>query len=95
MSGSEAQRLQAELDVARAENERLVAEVASWRAVAMEGWVEPDPRAEQDELRTLLNLGARAIVIPLRGVKRLAGRSPRLRRALLGGVSRVQVLRPR
>lgn len=95
MTAPDTQRLVAELAEARAENTRLVTEVASWRAAAMEGWVESDPPPEQDELRTLLNIGARMIVVPLRALKRLAGRSPRLRRVLFGSVSRAQVLRRR
>ncbi len=82
-------RLRAELADALAENERLSAQVAEWRAVGLAGWTEPEPPVPQDELRTLLNIIARVIVVPLRAVKRVLIRSPRARRMAIRARTRV------
>ncbi|MCU1498394.1 MAG: hypothetical protein JWM47_2347 [Acidimicrobiales bacterium] len=89
-TGEELERLRARVAELEAENARLDALVVRWRAVGLDGWTEPDPLPPQDDLTTLKNLVARAVLAPMRAVKRAAGRLPAVRRAAIRAQAAVQ-----
>ncbi|CAN5639045.1 hypothetical protein BH10ACT1_BH10ACT1_38100 [soil metagenome] len=82
--------LQARVAELEAENARLAALAVHWRAIGLDGWTEPDPVPEQDDLTTLMNVVARVVLAPLRAVKRLAGRFPAVRRTAIRAQAGIQ-----
>ncbi|QXC62825.1 class I SAM-dependent methyltransferase [Aquihabitans sp. G128] len=88
--GDELARLRARVQELEDENARLAGLVVRWRSVGLDGWTEPDPVPEQDDLTTLMNVVARVVLAPLRAGKRLAGRFPAVRRAAVRAQAGVQ-----